>query len=180
MKEADIRREVYHMLHTDLGLWPITQTDAVPCPKCHALSKPPIGRPDILVLNPTGRSAVIEVKALNLEQQKSFAFSNVTPEQRVWLDRWADDDGPGYLAIGTVGVRPRRLWIVDWIYWQEVEDSVGEIQNSLPYIAGKGFRKELQEMGQDMDRLLSNHELIRKAGGWVLPPDHSLLTLTRR
>lgn len=178
MKEADVRREVYHMLHKDLGLWPITQTDATPCPKCGTLSKPPIGRPDILVLNTRGVSAVIEVKTLNLLQRKSFAFNSVTPEQHAWLTLWAVDNGLGYLAIGTVGARPRRLWLVDWKCWQTVMRQVGGVQDSLPYIAGKGFRKELQELGWDMDRLLEQFELTRKIGGWVLPPGHSLLRLT--
>lgn len=210
MKEADIRREVYHMLHKDLGLWPITQTDlnapfdiatvrrllvtligmtkkylhiqgvvfALKAVLDKAVARPPKGRPDILVLNTHGVSAVIEVKALNLLQQRSFAFNSVTPEQHKWLDWWAADLGLGYLAIGTVGIRPRRLWLVDWRCWQTVTRQVGEIQDSLPYIAGKGFRKELQELGWDMDRLLEQFELTRKTGGWVLPPDHSLLRLT--
>lgn len=180
MKETNIRREVYRMLHKDLGLWPITQTDALPCPKCHTLSKPPMGRPDILVLNTHAPSAVIEVKVLNLLQQKSFAFNSVTPQQSTWLTRWTDADGLGYLAIGTVGVRPRRLWIIDWWRWQDIKINVTEVQDSLPYIAGKGFSKHLQEFEWDMDRLLRKHELERKTGGWVLPPWHSLLTLTRR
>lgn len=180
MKEADVRREVFRLLHRDLGLWPITQTDAAKCPKCHALVKPPIGRPDILVLNTRGPSTVIEVKVLNLSQQKSFAFDNVTPEQHKWLSWWAADRGLGYLAIGTVGVRPRRLWLIDWAYWRSLTEDVSEFQNSLPYIAGKGFSKDLQELGWDMDRLLSNYELERKTGGWILPPGHSLLGIARR
>lgn len=144
-----------------------------------AVARPPKGRPDILVLNPTGHSAVVEVKALNLERHKSFYFGKVTPEQDAWLTRWYRDGGLGYLAIGTVGVRPRRLWLVDWGDWRAVMASVGQYQDSLPYIAGKGFNKQLQKLEWDMDRLLSNYELERKTGGWVLPSDHSLLRLTR-
>lgn len=209
MKEADVRGEVYRMIHKDLGLWPITQTDlnapfdiakvnkllgilikvsqkwlhiqrvvfALKAVLDKATPRPPKGRPDILVLNTRGPSIVVEVKVLNLKRQKSFSFDNVTPEQFKWLSWWTADGGQGYLALGTVGVRPRRLWLVDWAWWRALADSVGEVQNSLPYVAGKGFSKVLQERGWDMDRLLEQYELERKTGGWVLPPGHSLLRL---
>lgn len=175
--------KVQKLLATLIGMtkrWPHVQrvVFALKAVLDKAVARPPKGRPDILVLNTHGVSAVVEVKALNLKRLRSFAFDNVTPEQHRWLDRWTDDNGLGYLAIGTVGVRPRRLWIVDWSFWREIQDAVSEIQSSLPYIAGKGFSKILQLRCWDMDRLLSNYELERKTGGWVLPPNHSLLRLT--
>ncbi|MBD3309510.1 hypothetical protein GF348_24235 [candidate division KSB3 bacterium] len=170
MKEKDIRQEVYHLLHTEYDLWPITQMDLAICPRCHAKVKPPIGRPDILVLNPLGRTIVIEVKAI---RGGSFSFSDIRDEQRQWLDNWLEAGGFGYIAIGTLK-RPRRLWIVDWAVWRNAEKQIKPIQKSIPVVAGKGYNRELQDKNLDMSTLFVRHELEKIPYSWELPEDHTI------
>jgi hypothetical protein len=177
MKEADVRRQVFRMAHKGLGYWPITQTDASVCPRCRTKVKPPIGRPDILWLHPFTSSRVCEVKILRAGEQ-SFPFDRITQEQRQWLDRWEADGGLGYLAIGAL--RPHNsktyldhLWLVDWAAWKEVEGLVSPIQLSIPLVASKGMRRELQDNHHDMVTLLEPWRLSRDNGTWQLPPGHS-------
>ncbi|NIV32718.1 MAG: hypothetical protein GWN58_25720 [Anaerolineae bacterium] len=176
MNEADVRRKVYRLLR-ELGYWPITQTDATVCPKCGTRSIPPIGRPDILVLHPTQRSVVVEVKSLR-RTETSFPFKRVTPEQRQWLDRWEEAGGLGYLAVGVL--RPHKtktyldhLYLVDWTAWKEAEGLVSPIQGSIPLEAGKGTRRVLQEKHLDILNLLRHWALHSEDGRWQLPKGHS-------
>ena len=176
MKEKDVRQKVFHTVR-QLGYWPITQTDAAICPRCRTKIKPPIGRPDILVLHPMGRSIVIEVKALRPDE-KSLSFNSITPEQRRWLDRWQQDGGLGYLAIGALRrhnskIYLEHLWLVDWWSWKEVEGLVSPIQNSIPLMVGKGMRRKLQDNRYDMVTLLDSWHLARDNGTWQLSPGHS-------
>lgn len=171
MDEAYVRREIYHMLHTQYSYYPITQTDALPCPKCHTLSKPPVGRPDIIVLNPTGRTVVVEVKAL---RGKSFSMDQIEEKQHKWLDRWANDSGYGYIAIGTMIPRHRRLWIIDWDFYREVEDLISPIQRTIPLVAGKGYRREMQDNHLDFKHLFPDWEMTRITGSWEFPTNHTI------
>ncbi len=170
MKETEIRQEVYRMLHKDFALWPITQTDASICPRCHNVIKPPGGRPDIMVLNPWGQSIVVEVKAI---RGGSFAFSQIEEKQRKWLNRWEESDGRGFIAIGTLE-RPRRLWIIDWFPWLRLEEVISEHQASIPVTAGPGYLRSLQDNNLDMDNLCKDFELNRITGGWEMPKDHTI------
>ena len=176
MKETDVRRKVFRMLRL-LGYWPITQTDATICPRCRTKVKPPIGRPDILVLNPTGRTVVVEVKVLR-RNDASFPFDRITPEQHKWLDKWEADGGLGYVGLGAI--RPHNskdylehLWLVDWSRWKEVEGLVSPIQDSIPFVAGKGMRRELQDNHYDLVTMLGRWGLARDNGDWHLPERHS-------
>jgi hypothetical protein len=177
MNEADVRRKVYRLLR-DLGYWPITQTDASVCPKCHTVIRPPIGRPDILALHPTARSVVVEVKSLR-RTETSFPLDRVTPEQHKWLDRWEEAGGLGYLAPGVLRQHGSKdyldgLWLVDWAAWKVAEGLVSPIQNSIPLMAKKGMRRELQEQQLDMLTLLQHWDLHgRMTGRWQLPDGHS-------
>ena len=110
MKEADIRREVYRSLR-EMGYWPITQTDLFVCSRCGARNHPPVGRPDILVLNPSGLSFVVEVKVIPRDR-KGWPTSLLRPEQREWLERWVLDGGLAFVAIGELIPRKRRLWFI--------------------------------------------------------------------
>jgi len=176
MKEADVRRMIFKSLRV-LGYWPITQTDATICPRCKTKVKPPIGRPDILVLHPTGRTMVVEVKVLR-PGEKSFPMNRITPEQRQWLGRWAEDGGQGYLALGAIRKRGSRdylehFWLVDWTAWTETEGLVSPIQSSIPLAAGKGMRRELQENDYSLTTMLGPWALRRDNGVWELPEGHS-------
>jgi hypothetical protein len=134
-----------------------------------AVARPPKGRPDILVLIPNGRNRVCEVKVVP-KNKKSFPFSNIEEKQRRWLDAWTEDGGDAFLAIGTLVPRQRRLWLVTWTAWRQLEETVSPIQESVPVVAGKGMRKELQENHYDMHTLLCDWELSRITGGWELSP----------
>lgn len=183
MNETYIRRKVFRMFR-NMGYWPITQTDASKCPRCHTLLRPPIGRPDILVLHPRAQTLVVEVKALRANET-SFAFNNVTPEQHAWLDAWLAEGGCGYLALGVIRQAKSRhrltnLYLVDWAAWRRVEQLVGTFQASIPLVAGKGTRKELQARHLDIVTLLPSWELVAQTGGaWRLPERHSAWTNER-
>jgi hypothetical protein len=164
LNETTIRQEIGRVFKS-LGDWPITQTDATRCPKCGCLVKPPIGRPDIII-----PKAVCEVKVVP-KSNGSFPFENIRAEQRQWLDAWTEAHGEGaYLGIGTLVPRQRRLWILPWTAWRQLEDTIAPIQSSVPVIAGKGMRKKLQENHLDLHTLLRDWELTRITGGWELSP----------
>lgn len=151
MQESAVRAEVYRLLRT-AGLWPITQTDAFVCSRCKTVNRPPKGRPDILVLNPEGRSYVVEVKVI---RDGSFPMDDLRPEQRRWLQRWSDAGGLGFIAIGTTK-RPRHLWLIPWAIWQEIE---AQEQN----------RKRKSVSALTVAAIASEYELTRVSGGWLLP-----------
>lgn len=175
LNEASIRREVYSLLR-GLGYWPTRGRDTIVCPVCGREIHPPIGRPDLLVLAPRGVTRVLEVKAVNWSRTKSFPFSDIKVEQRNWLNGWTDAGGIAYLAIGTVNVRPRRLWVVDWTAWLGIEENVLEFQESVPIDLEQGrFKKSLQNRKFDLSTLGKDYELERRARAWHLPGGHTLL-----
>jgi hypothetical protein len=121
MNEGDVRLEVYHSLQ-GYGYWPLHGRDAILCPRCGAKILPQVaGRPDLLVLDPIGKTLVCEVKIVDLDKALSFAFTQVEDDQRRWLNAWTQHSGYGYLAIGTVNERPRRLWVIPWTFWSALE-----------------------------------------------------------
>jgi hypothetical protein len=152
MNEAIIRRELYQMLRYRYDLWPDHFPDV-------AAAKQP-GRPDLVVMNPKGPGYYVEVKALNLDQNKSFAFSDITDGQRLWLDTWEEARAQGsWLAIGVYQQR-HEIYLIPWIAWTRVEAQVRPHQDSLPYTVGPGYLKELQSQGLDF-RLLEQYKLVR-------------------
>jgi hypothetical protein len=117
----------------------------------------------------------VEVKAVNLEREKSFSFSSLHEKQRRWLMSWYEDGGQGYLAIGTVNERPRRLWIIDWAGWLFIEGVLSEHQMSIPVDVDSGrYLKVLKRMSLDLVNLGEKYQLYRQKGGWALPDGHSL------
>ena len=178
MNEKAVRGEVFRLMRR-MWFWPITQTDVTRCPHGH-LAYPKKGRPDIFGLNPTGRTIIVEVKILNLSKDKSFAFSNIEDEQRKWLSRWTEDGGWAYLALGTIGTKrgQRQLWLVPWVVWQLTEKIVRKHQDSIPYIAGKGFKKEMQDDKIDILHLFPLFEAEWKDSRWSLLDQHELWYIT--
>jgi len=176
VNETYVRQQVFRLARS-LGYWPITQTDAAKCPKCGALLRPPVGRPDMLWLHPSAPARVCEVKVLR-QKETSLPLSRITEEQRKWLDRWTGDGGVGYIALGVIrqaGSRHRlaRLYLVNWPAWLEAERLVRPIQGSIPLEAGPGFARALQEGQLDIVHLLQPFELTRSDGCWRLPEGHS-------
>ena len=176
MNEATIRREVYALVK-ELGYWPLRGRDATVCPNCHTKILPPIGRPDIIVLSPVGLSRVIEAKIVDMEEALSLPFSKITKEQNEWLDSYIGDGGIGYLAVGTIKERGRRLWIIDWDKFKQIRDTVLSLgSENIPIDISK-MKKclgTLKNAGADLVNLASEYELGREGGWWVLPQNHSL------
>jgi hypothetical protein len=173
MKEAQVDSKITRFLWRQLGLWPIPSMDAVICYKCKTKIVPSRGRPDILILNPTGRSYVCEAKAV-LSGQTSFSMDDITAKQREWLQRWADDGGIGFIGLGVIRKHGKvdkldHLYLIPWPKWLEAESLVRPHQASIPLKAGPGFRKTLQEEQLDILHLFADYELVREGGCWHLP-----------
>ena len=176
MKEADVRLKVNHALRA-LGYWPIAQTDAVKCGKCGNLFYPKKGRPDLLCPHPTAVGIVVEVKTLR-PNETSFSFSEIDESQRKWLDRWLDDGGRGYIALGIIRQHGKvqrldHLYLVDWVVWLRMEGLIRTVQNSVPLSVDRCRSKALRERGLVITRLLSCEEMWRQDGIWHLPSFHS-------
>lgn len=170
MNEGGVRRELYQALRYAYDLWPDHWPD-IPG------TKQP-GRPDLVVMNPRGPGYYIECKVLDLGKATAFPFTAIEDSQRRWLDTWEEvRPGGAYLAVGTVGCTDRALYVIPWNSWLAVEEQLAPYQASLPFIAGKGYRIELQEQGLDF-RLLAPWACLRlppkrrlpKDSGWRLPP----------
>ena len=161
MNEGDVRHDIYKMLQTYL-YWPIHGKDATICPRCHI----PIvdyeqGRPDLIVLSPTGRTSVIEVKAVNMNTGHTLLMSKISDPQRKWLGNWKAAGGFGYLAVGTVGTMKREIWVVDWPGWLMLEERA--IQAGKKSIS-------IERLQSDMKQ----YALEKITGGWKLPVAHTL------
>ena len=178
MNERDVRQKLFRIARS-VGYAPITQTDAARCPRCHSLVKPPIGRPDILLLHPHQASRVVEVKVMH-SGDTSFSFDNIDDAQRKWLNWWKDDmNGLGYIGLGVIRAHGKRdfldyLYLVDWERWKQVEDMVTPYQSSVPLKAGKGYKKELQEKNLDILSLFGDHRWMRENGEWHSVGDSTL------
>jgi len=170
MDERAVRQKIFRIARS-IGYAPITQTDATKCPRCGGLTKPPIGRPDILLLHPHQASRVIEVKVMHPDDT-SFSFTNIDDKQHRWLDWWKNEmGGMGYLGLGIIRPHGQRefldyLYLIDWERWTEVEVMVSEYQQSIPLHAGKGYRKELQEQNLDILSLFGSYRWMKENGGW--------------
>jgi hypothetical protein len=177
MNEADVQRKLCHAFRS-AGYWDITQTDAAQCPSCGTLTHPKTGRPDVLLLHPHQASRVCEVKALRAGET-SFPFSRIEDKQRKWQERWMDDGGLGYIGLGVIRQHGKRqhldhLYLVDWASWLDIEGLVRQIQDSIPYQAGSGYAKELQEKQWDIIHLLADYEVSRRNRKWVLPEESTI------
>ena len=166
MKEKEVRQEVFRLAKS-LGFFPVTQTDTQICPKCFTRIKPPIGRPDILWLNPTKPGVVSEIKAIP-ENAKTFAFSSISEEQRRWLSWWTEAGGLAYLGLGTLVPRHRRLWLVPWHHWLEIEAALTPYQDSIPITVAKHMRIAVQDQKLDLDHLAAPFECTKTVGGWTI------------
>ena len=198
MNEAKFRSEVGRLIRA-AGWWDLTGRDAIICPRCKTKILPKKGRPDTICPNPNRFGFVIEYKMYeNLkegklwEQVPAFAFSEIEPEQRVWLTVWdsyAKRDpsigikrGGAYIGLGirhgTAGAKnkPRKGWVIPWQSWLWVEDRLREAgQASLPLVAGKGMNKLVQANHLDAVTQLAPWELAHVQNvGWRFPNLHPL------
>lgn len=137
MNEANVRRELYRMLRYRYGLW------AHHIPDVKGAKRP--GIPDLIVMSPHGPGVYIEVKKADFRAETAFAFNVIEDSQRDFLSNWETArPGGSYLAIGEVNRRGRRTYVIPWLLWLDIESKLSVVQNSLPFIAGPGYSKELQ------------------------------------
>ncbi len=159
MDEAIVRAKITRMLK-DSNHVSITQTDAAKCPQCGRIIYPAPGRPDV-ICDP---KFVIEVKTLR-PNEKSFPFSRIEDHQRQWLTWFiTNPERFSYLALGIIRGHGSfemldHLYIVPWQIWLRTEKKIRKYQKSIPFVAGKGFRKELQENNLDIKHLFEQYEL---------------------
>jgi len=171
MNEANIRREIYQMLRYRYGLWPDHWPDI-------AGKKRP-GRPDLIIMNPRGPGFYIEVKHINLTRVRSFSFKSIGQSQRRWLSLWEEQRPNGsYLAIGVTGEMARDVFIVPWLLWLKIEETVKSAQSSLPYLADSTHRLVMRRNAYDFRmidkwscRRIAKKNRLPKESGWVLPPE---------
>ncbi len=163
MNEATVRAEVQHMLRYTYQLWPDHWPD-IPG------TKQP-GRPDIVVMSPTGPGFYIEAKVLYLNRSKSLKFNCIPLGQRRWLSKWEEVRRNGsHLAIGTVNCPKRGVWLIPWPKWLEVERAVEQHAAYLPYEAGPGTLRVLQQQHYDFGLFAEYKLLGTPTKGWVMPP----------
>ena len=198
MNEAKFRGQVGRLIRT-AGWWDLTGRDAVICPVCGAKVLPQKGRPDTICINPNRFGFVVEYKMYPLLEKgkpwhevSAFPFSEIEPEQRIWLSVWdsyAKEDpysgvrpGGAYIGLGTrhgtAGARntPRMGWLVPWQTWLRVEQRLKDVgQASLPLVARKGLNKQVQALHLDAITLLSSWELLHVPNvGWRFSDNHPL------
>jgi len=130
MKESDVREEIQHALQWH-GWWTEHKQDArnysCQCRKCKTLNwitvKPERkGDADIYAMNPVfNKIAFIEVKVIG-KGEKSFEFAKIEPEQRNKMDKWVNQGGRGYIAIGKIIPaksisRLSRICVIPWGFY---------------------------------------------------------------
>lgn len=159
----------------------ITRTD--PTARFATMEDP--GRADIMAAR-QGKVVFIEVKC----GRERLEFSQWSARQREWALKYCVSEpfcNPYWLWI-TLGIdppnrnperyRPRHAWLVPYHKFIEAEDQVIPYLDSLPYFAGKGTRKVLQDRQLDAITLLRDWEL--KWGGnhiWKVPEKHTFFDL---
>ena len=143
-------------------------TDATICPRCRKQIVPPAGRPEYFCTIGT-LGFVVEVKA----GTKGWRFSSLREQQRNWAEWYINDTGGLYCIWLSMGrrrnakVMPRKTWLVPYHGILAAEDLVG--QDTLPYLAGKGYSTRLQEDKLDAVHILANFEMKYADGVWQRP-----------
>jgi hypothetical protein len=143
------------------------------------------GRADQMIVR-GGRGCYIEAKT----GTTGFDFDTLRPNQREWIESFALPEPYRmevwiWLAMGTdrpnntqPDALPRKHWLIPYPVMLHVEKQVRPIQRTLPYRAGKGMRKEIQEQKLDALNLLRLWELEWVGGGvWDIPEGHLFHTI---
>jgi hypothetical protein len=140
------------------------------------------GRPDIWAI----RNAVgvcVECKRFT----ERFPFSAWTERQRKWAEEHDRENGVPYWLYITLGMNvnsklmPQKTWLLPYTAMLEVERVVGQYQQSLPYIAGKGMRREIQEQHLDAVTMLRGYELMwnKELKCFMPPAGHLFMVLVK-
>jgi hypothetical protein len=136
------------------------------------------GRADRMVVC-KGRGCYIEIK----DGYNAFSFSDLRPNQRQWIEEVALKKEQTSVWIWLVlGDSPpdrnpllynsRQAWLFPFSVFMEAEARVEPYSGSIPYRAGKGYRKELQEQHLDAVHIFARYALRWHKGQWKLPLPH--------
>jgi hypothetical protein len=181
MKEKDIREKgLNHAL-----MWrnwrPLHWQDgrAYPCQHCHKtniLTPQHPGRSDTLAIRGDA-SAFIEVKDC---KEKAFAFSEISSDQRKYLDDAAKDDIPTYICIGKIvpmGSKERihSIYVIPWKKWVLMETEMILIleSGSIPYDYSL-YEKKPAVRCSDLVTRFKEYALEYRDGDWHFPDIHPL------
>lgn len=151
------------------------------------------GRSDLIVIR-GGHGVALEIKS----DHDSFAFKNWRDNQRQWYADWCVPNKIPYwiwLNMGEVNVnraqgkKPieglmRRAWLMPIDRLLEVENLLYSTQDSIPYLAEKGFSTVLQTNQWDAVHLFKDYELFwqklpipwdltKSKYCWTIPTTHS-------
>lgn len=166
------------------GFWTFKAADAlkVVYGSRRQLKKPAQpGRADVIA-GWNGQLIFVEVK----DGKKSFSFARWEDHQRRWaaavervcrLPYWLflvmGTDNPNY---NPEKYTPKRAWLLPGRTMLAVERLLMPYQASIPYRAGKGYSKVLQERELDAVHLLHKYELPWGKGRYDLPQTHPFFT----
>ena len=116
---------------------------------------------------------------------RTFDLNHWRENQRLWASRFcvAPPFATPYwiwLAIGLdppnrnpQNHEPRKTWLLPCGKLLQVEARLKPIQNTLVYRAGKGHKREIQDLSLDAVTLLRDYELSWAGkGAWTIPPAH--------
>jgi len=156
MHESELRQEIKRMLDKR-GFWAYHPPDDI-AKRIGFVS----GRPDMFVLNPQCKTVIVEMKTFEPKAriEEWFDPAEISDAQRDFLDRWVyDAEGKGFLGIGTLVGNPRRMWMVPWNEWVEMEVR----------LATEGLKFQIK-----ISDLPTFTELIWNKGEWKIPIGHPL------
>lgn len=136
-----------------------------------------IGRCDVFAAR-MGKAVSIEIK----NGKTSFQLDHLREPQREWAE-WTMKEPycVEYYIYLTIGKNPpnwspgkyipKVSWLIPYQSYLEVEEKVNAIQKSIPYRAGKGMRKEIQENKLDALTLYKPWELVWKPNNSLIKPE---------
>lgn len=140
------------------------------------ISDEQVGRAD-LACSRGGRAVNIEIK----QGKTGFLLTNWREPQREWA-AWTTKppfSTPYYMFL-TLGEHPatydpkkylpKRSWLIPYDVLLEIDQKITPYQKTLPMIAAKNMRKEMQALKLDAVTLLADYELQWNKTGSLLKP----------
>lgn len=138
------------------------------------------GRADLMIVR-AGKGAYVEVKS-GLD---SFDLRSWRENQRQWWTEYCKPE-PFSMELWfwlNIGVHPpsynpekyspRKAFLFPVEAYLEVEAKIVPYQFTLPYLAGTGYRKEMQEQKLDALTLLDQWKVTWSGNGtWAIPDSH--------
>jgi len=180
MDEDDVRREIQGAIWRLAG-WPFHEVRAHRCPKCKTWIYPISGRPDTVVPHPIRKSCVMECKVVDVSQDRSFDVTQIRPRQRRWLHNWSQANGLSFLGLGTINEQPRKIWVIPWDIWIEIENTYGIFQTEKYQVSGSipiDLEEYIHKGKRDHDLVqdLADYAMVRSSNHWDFGPNHPIRT----